>query len=324
MAETAKDFCVVGLGGHARNKLIPALLSGGQNVVAVVTGGRDAAGTEATIFSSLSDAVVALPRQTVFLVATPPALHAAQTRMIVESGHDAVLEKPAFVTRRDAEEILALCADRGCVVLEAFMYRYTRLYDRLLRTWSADAGKIVALEFSFLIPERQDDATFRSGADIGSSVVFDIGCYPVSLLGDLGLGDIALSVRQVHAAGDLSRERVHVTGAGGGLTVDIKVGMAPAYENWARLVYRDGSKVTFQPFFYGRPGDRSVIAERAGRAATETLHDHNAFESMLGAARAEWAANQPRRTVQMIAAAEKLEGLGRELLAQRQGGSARR
>lgn len=320
MAEERKDFCVVGLGGHARNKLIPALLAAGQGIAGVVTSGTDAAGTGAPVFSTLDAALAALPRKVVFLLATPPRLHFPQAKAVLESGRAVVVEKPAFVTRAETSEVLALSARTKGLVLEAFMHRYTRLYAELLATWAHDSHNIVAIETRFLIPETAGTATFRGQTDIGSSIVFDIGCYPVSLLADLGLGHVGLGIVEAHAAGDLGRERLRIAGSDGALTVDIGIGMAGAYENWVRFVYRDGTTKTFRPFFFGRPGEKSIVTIRDGEETVETFADANAFEIMLGLARTTWA--QDSHTAGMVDVAEKLEDLGRELLLLRERSAA--
>jgi hypothetical protein len=315
MAEV-KSFCVVGLGPHARNKLIPALIASGQHVAGVVTSGSDAAGTDARICKSLPEALAALPSGTVFLLATPPALHAEQAKLVLEAGRDVIVEKPAFVTRAEAEEVLALAAQSGRILLEAFMQRHAHLYARALEIWAANRAEIAAIETNFLIPETSGGTSFRSQPDIASSIVFDIGCYPLALLADLGLLETTLTVAEIHAAGDLGRERIHIAGDG----IDIRFGMAAAYDNSLRFLYRDGTRVEFRPFYFGRAGERTIARSPAG--TVETLNEGSAFEAMLGAPRTAWAERQNAAAIVSVTA--KLEQLGQELLNARKSSSLRR
>lgn len=296
-----EKVCVVGLGAHARTKLIPALEVNGQEIAAVVS---SQTGDPWRRFARLEDAVVALPKDVVFLVASPPAVHAAQARTILDSGHDLILEKPAFATEADTAELCALAQARGAVLLEAFMYRYTDAYARLLDHWRA--GGIAALESKFLIPDVRG-GTFREGQDIASSSLFDIGCYPISLLTDLGL-DPKLELSEIHHAGIIDHERLRLQNASGPVAIDIEIGRGGAYENWVRLTGRDGAVFQLAPFFYGRKGDKTLSG-----AQSEVFADANAFERMFSLGRAELLAGQPARFARMIAAAAALEALGRDL-----------
>src|SRR6516162_9613300 len=120
-------FCVIGLGNHARTKLIPALTANKQQVVGVVT---SQSYTGAPNFRCLEEALSILPSDTVFVISTPPAMHFEQALLVTKAGFDLILEKPAFVTRRDALEIVAESTRGGTVLAEGFMHRYTELYRR--------------------------------------------------------------------------------------------------------------------------------------------------------------------------------------------------
>src|SRR6266704_2161033 len=129
MNDQFRNFCMVGVGGHARTKLIPAIEANGQMVTAVVSSQPAQNFPDMRVFPRLEEAVGKLQRGTTFFIATPPALHFAQAKLALQGGFDLFLEKPAFVTRRDAEEAVSLCTGTPVVLAEAFMHRYTRLYS---------------------------------------------------------------------------------------------------------------------------------------------------------------------------------------------------
>ena len=79
------------------------------------------------------------------------------------------------------------------------MHRHTGLYHRLLTSWREEGAAIVAIDAAFLIPE-MPAGTFRQRADIACSSLYDIGCYAISLLADLGLPLQALKLKQEIAA----------------------------------------------------------------------------------------------------------------------------
>lgn len=305
-------FCVVGLGAHARTKILPALAAVGGRLSGVVTSSPDTAGAEHG-FTSLEAALRALPRETVYFVATPPALHAGQAARILSAGSDVLLEKPAFVTLHDARRVTALAGPAGPVLVEAFMYRHTLLFQRLLAFWRENKDGVRTISLRFLIP-RMLPGTFRSGMEIADSSLFDIGSYPLSLLQALQIDATALALTRVEHAGQPERERLEITGASGGRDVFIEAGIGPAYVNEVRLGLEDRS-ICFTPLFYGRPGTRSITMETAEGLSSEPLEDGNAFEAMFAVPRSQWLETQLERNQAMVYQAARLETLGNELFS---------
>jgi hypothetical protein len=301
--------CIVGLGQHALLKLIPALQAGGQQIVAVVTSQEIVAIPGAVRFAKLEDAVAGLPRDIVFVIASPPAAHYAQAKTILASGHDVFLEKPAFVTTAELDEVAALCARNDAVLLEGFMYRYTQTHARLLDYWQAHRSDIIALRCNFLIPDKRP-GTFRDGLDVGSSILFDIGCYPISLLFDLGLDHAQMRVVEGTGLGIPDRENLGIEGLAGQVRIRFQIGMGTPYENWAELVRRNGEAIRIQPFFYGRPGDKNVTIG----LDTETITDASGFEGMFALTRDALRADQPARHAAMRGTTAILEELGQDLV----------
>jgi predicted dehydrogenase len=308
-----RKFCIVGVGGHARTKLIPAIQANGQQLDAVVSSQPAKNFPDAAIFPRLEEAIAKLPRDTTFLVATPPVLHFEQAKLILQNGFDLFLEKPAFVSRREAEQVVLICERQPVVLVEAFMHRYTRLYSELLAVWATSRERVRRIELTFLIPI-MPAGTFRSETQITSSGLFDIGCYPISLLADIGLGEASLAVSQVRFAGNPDKMRIGITGSAGEVAIAIDIGVGDAYANSVCLHLDDGEAIYFAPLFYGRKADRSISRSRGGDTQTRTFPDEDAFEVMLARPRDAWRRDQAGRSAQMIGVAGRLEQLAQEVL----------
>jgi predicted dehydrogenase len=308
-----QKFCIVGVGGHARTKLIPAIEANGQQLAAVVSSQPAKNFPDAAVFLRLEEAVEKLPRDTAFFIATPPAQHFEQARLVLQGGFDLFLEKPAFVNRGDAEQVLSVCGDNSAVLVEAFMHRYTQLYSELLEIWASSRGRVRRIAIDFLIPA-MPAGTFRSDGHIVSSALFDIGCYPVSLLADLGLGSAKLDVSQLRFPANPDKMRIGITGSAGDIAIAIDIGVGEAYANSVCL-HLDDETICFAPFFFGRKADRSITTCSHGDTTTRTLYDENAFEAMLARPREAWLHDQAERSTQMIAVAGRLEELARSVLA---------
>ncbi|MBL0968880.1 MAG: Gfo/Idh/MocA family oxidoreductase [Brevundimonas sp.] len=303
-----RSFCVVGLGNHARTKLIPALIANGQSVVGLVSrrGAEDL--PDAPVFPDVGAAHASLPVGTVFVIASPPMAHFGQVAPLLSEGRDVIVEKPAFISRDEVERAGEAAARSGSVLVEAFMQRHTNLHGELVRMWR-EGEPVRRIEIEFLIPEMPTVGTFRHGSDIAASSLYDMGCYPLSLLTDLGVPLEQLEVRQVDHAGDPARESVCVGGRLADVEVDIRIGVGPVYANKVVLETRNGDRAGFSPFFYGRAGDRRIESG----ATSRLLPEGNAFEAMFAVERSAWLSDQPARIARMIEVATALERLGGSL-----------
>jgi predicted dehydrogenase len=298
------------MGAHARTKLIPALAENGQELTGVVTT-RPAAAPEGVLaFADLHSALSELPADTVFLVATPPSVHFDQVQQILTSGRDVIVEKPAFVTRDEASQMAALAEKYGGVLVEAFMHHHTALYRRLVEFWNSGRDEVGSIEIDFLIPAVPTD-TFRQSHKLAASLLYDVGCYAVALMADLGLPLEALRLTEVENAGLAERESYRLEARAAGRTVVARIGIGAEYRNQVALHMVDGTTASFRPFFYGRSGEKIVEGFPAGEA--ERFEDANAFEAMLAVPRSAWVVNQPDRLARMVAVTGCLEVLGSSL-----------
>lgn len=308
-------FCIVGFGGHARTKLVPAIQQIGGEVAGVVS--RQAA-LEAgcRLFGSLDEALAELPREVLFVIASPPDAHYRQVREVLAAGHDVLVEKPAFLTGVDASEAGRLANQKNQILIEGFMHRWTRLYARFLADWQSFGDHATNLQVTFHVPSLPE-GTFRTLDDVASSSLYDIGCYPVSLLDDLGftLDQIGFFARETGAGHDRFTFGSHVTPC----RVSCSVGTSDSYSNEVTVTLRDGETVTYRPFFYGRPGEREVESAVRGQATSALLDEGNAFEEMLNSSRPVLLDGQQQRVDGMVRVSACLERLASEWLSRAPG-----
>ena len=71
------------------------------------------------------------------------------------------------------------------ILIELFVYKLSKTYEKFLQFWFINLKNITNIDINFLIPEIPKN-TFRSSKKIQNSSLYDIGCYPISLLVDLG------------------------------------------------------------------------------------------------------------------------------------------
>jgi Oxidoreductase family, NAD-binding Rossmann fold len=300
---------MVGLGNHARTKLIPAIEANGQTLVALVTRQPLGSPPNVPVFAELQLALSALPKDTAIVIASPPILHYPQALVAVNAGFDVIVEKPAFVTAAEVREISEICSARGIVLIEAFMQRYTRLYCRILDFIKSNS--VCRLDLAFIIPALPT-GTFRDRNALDSSGLYDMGCYILSMLSDLDLNMDNLHIVGVENAGT-AQESVDLAGTLDGIALTARIGVGPHYRNCATVVLANGLQTEFYPVFYGRAGARHI--------GDETFYDGNAFEAMFSIPREQWRADQDLRLARIATVTAKLETLGAQLLLLRSSAS---
>lgn len=296
-------FCVVGVGGHAQTKLIPAIEANGQTIAALVSGKLPEDLPCSNVFGSLKDALAALDRDVAIVIASPPSAHFHQTVAAIDAGFDVIVEKPAFLTAKEASDVIARCAVSGSILVESFMQRHTDLYSRIIDYCASN--QVVALDVAFVIPS-MPPGTFRSGKEVGASVLYDIGCYVLALFDDLGLDMSGLNLVGVRNAGTMT-ELLQLSGILGGIEVNARIGVDSHYQNCASVRLGTGSVTNFHPLFYGRKGIKAI--------GDTLIEDGNAFEVMFQIPRERWLDNQQARFKSINAVTTKLELLGIQLAA---------
>ncbi len=124
--------------------------------------------------------LLADPEVDAVYVPLPNHLHHEWTLAAAMAGKHVLCEKPLAMDAVQAEEMVAVCAAEGVLLMEAFMYRLHPTWERV-RSLVADGsiGDLVAMHtvFSYF---NDDPTDIRNQADLGGGALMDIGCYPVN------------------------------------------------------------------------------------------------------------------------------------------------
>lgn len=312
MSAAWSRFCVVGLGKHAQTKIIPAISRNGQELAGVVTSKSRPPHLGAPAFAHLEAALTALPDDTAFIIASPPTAHFDQARTVLSSGRDVIVEKPPFITRREAESALQIASQTGALLVEGFMNRYTRTHRHFIAACRNETP--VAIRCAFTIP-KAPAGTFRSNSAIGSSNLYDVGSYFLAALLDLELPLDTLNLVLVENAGTPDREKLTLHGMLQGIQVEATIGVDRAYANRLELRWADGRSTAYEPFFFGREADRTVVHAGPFGTCGEIIHDVDAFAAMFAIAPAIWREDARERAHRTLALATGLERLGEDLAA---------
>lgn len=306
--------CLVGLGGHAKTKLAPALEESGWRISAVVSSTVAKFG-DATVYRCLDAALDILSRDTLFVVASPPAVHFKQVVSILKGGFDVMVEKPAFLDAADVEIVRQIADRRSLMLVEMFMYLESEIVMQALDLLVTEQTRIRRVSMNFTLPSLPS-GTFRTSAGLANSLLADVGCYPLSFLARAGLPLDVLQAGYGPAAAS-GLPAYSIGGEIAGLQIAAQVGGADSYANCLRFEFGDGSAWTVEPFFFGRPGPRTVRREMADTtpptAASAVLNESNAFVRMFSHPRSHWISTQNARLSEMSRVADALSRFGQSL-----------
>jgi predicted dehydrogenase len=115
----------------------------------------------------------------------PNSLHKEWVMRCAEHGKHILCEKPVALNATEGREMFEACRANGVRLMEAFMYRYSPKIAKVQELLAGGViGEIrsVSASFSFML-DREDD--FRWNPQQGGGALYDVGCYPINLLGML-------------------------------------------------------------------------------------------------------------------------------------------
>ncbi len=168
-------------------KVIPAMQRAARcEVVAIASrDGERAAAAAAGLGIARShdtyEALLADPGVDAVYIPLPNHLHATWAIAAIHAGKHVLCEKPLAVTADDAQRMVDAAADRGVVLMEAFMYRLHPSWVAVREiVQSGRIGRLAAVQswFSFY---NDDPANIRNIRAFGGGALYDIGCYNVNL-----------------------------------------------------------------------------------------------------------------------------------------------
>ncbi|USN98477.1 MAG: Gfo/Idh/MocA family oxidoreductase [Phycisphaeraceae bacterium] len=121
-------------------------------------------------------------------VTLPNNDHPVWSEKLLKAGKHVLCEKPLCWTRAEAERLFTLAADRGLVLVEAFMYVHSPLTAeavRLARTSDSPIGSLRRIEARFDISIEDGHkagakSNVRYSRALAGGSVMDLGCYPLS------------------------------------------------------------------------------------------------------------------------------------------------
>lgn len=186
----------LGYGGVARNQMRPAVEACKRlNLYAIASASQqkieDFSGILYQDYQSLLDD----PQVDIIYIALPNTLHAGYVLACLQKGKHVICEKPLAMREEEVDAIMQVSLKTGCKVMEGFMYRYMdrmQILQKLLE--EKVIGELTLIQSSFF-SLRERLKGIRANPSLGGGSLWDLGCYPISLISFLTGGENPLTVQ---------------------------------------------------------------------------------------------------------------------------------
>lgn len=126
------------------------------------------------------EALLADPKIEAVYIPLPNHMHLEWIRKSADAGKHVLCEKPLGLSADEAAEARDYCAQKGVLLMEAFMYRFHPQWQRARELVAiGEIGAIHTIHATFSY--RNDDPdNIRNQLTAGGGAILDIGCYAVS------------------------------------------------------------------------------------------------------------------------------------------------
>jgi predicted dehydrogenase len=258
---------IVGTANIARGQFLPGLRAAGGAAAAVA--GRDLGRAQAWAEQNGVDravqgyqALIDDPDIDALYIPLPNSLHAGWTATALRAGKPVLCEKPLCGTLAEAEQVLAVAAETGTPLWEAFVFPFHAQFTATAKLLADGAiGELLEIQSGFHFMVR-NPANIRLIRDLDGGALNDVGCYPVRIALELfGAGHTDAWATAVWGGQDVDVDTQGSLGFPGGRRLLLTCGMRRAYDTFTRLLGTAGQIQLTNPFHPGQGDSYTVLAD---------------------------------------------------------------
>jgi predicted dehydrogenase len=233
--------------GYIADLFATDLVANGFTVTAVGSRRQETADAFASKFQiptahSSYSALVEDPNVDVVYVASPHPMHYEDTKLVLNAGKHALVEKVFTVNAAEARELVELAASKKLVILEAMWTRWlphmVRIREIIAAGTLGDVRTVIADHDQHL----PLDPKHRINApELGGGALLDLGIYPVSFAWDVfGAPSSIAAISSPVASTGVDRQTAIMFGYEGGQQALLHCALDTAGPNRAAIIGTDG------------------------------------------------------------------------------------
>lgn len=126
----------------------------------------------------------------------PNNLHGKWIKEAAKKGKHILCEKPIVSSEEELKEVLDVCNENGVILMEAFAYLHSPIIKEIKQVIdSGEIGEVVFMETTFIVP-KLDESNIRMNRALLGGGLYDLGCYPISLILTL-IGEEPIDVKAI-------------------------------------------------------------------------------------------------------------------------------
>ena len=303
--------CLVGLGMHAKTKLLPSLLKiYDEHNISLVSSSFPPSECNLRVYVRLEDSFEDSDKNTLYIISSPPQAHLIQARQILNAGFDVMVEKPCLLNLFELKKLISLSKSKKKLLIEMMMYFENNATNYLVDFIQKNINSVLKISSTFTIPSIPK-GTFRNEQDLNSSLLGDIGCYPLSFLAHINKLPDFMNAKKVLLEND--RYIFGLKASSHESKIDIKIGHDSIYQNNIIVEFNNKTKIKVSPFYYGRPGKKIINISYPQKIIEKELIEINAYEKMFAKTRDKWLKDESKRFSIMLRVTDLIERIAYDL-----------
>jgi hypothetical protein len=238
-----KKICIIGYGSHIKKTIIPSLNIKSKNIKIVTKKKLN----DFETFSNIQLALKKLSKDYIFFNSTPPKFHYSVSKLVLLSGFNIIIEKPICLSVSQFRELRNIAVKKKLIMFENMMYFYSKQFQLLKKI--LNKNNIDEVNINFSIPSF-NKKSFRKKNNLSSSILFDIGCYPFSLISYFGFNNKIYTIDY-----ELKRKKlssINIFFISKKIKFNILIAIYKPYKNFVKIIYKNNMVYHLNHFFYGK------------------------------------------------------------------------
>jgi len=178
------NIAVWTVGEHARRNILPAInKSESVHLIGMFTRNIDLLISQSKqydchAYNNSNELLVDSNVQAVY-IGSPNAMHYEQVKQCLLNNKHVIVEKSAFSSLEETQEIVDLAKSKSLAIIEAFMFLYHRQFSDLKELIRSEKyGKMIFVESSFGFPHLSKD-DIRYSKELSGGALNDAGAYTI-------------------------------------------------------------------------------------------------------------------------------------------------
>ena len=272
------NYCIVGYGNHASSKILPSLLKLNNKIIYIVSKKNIKYHKRIKKFDDIEKALKQININTIFILSTPTHTHYLIAKKILKKNFNVLIEKPIFIYSYQYKNLIKII--RNSYFRECFMYKYNLIYLKFKKIYFENQKKINQININFLIPPLKYKS-FRDAHNNYPMIIYDIGCYVVSLINELNINLIKYKILNIKNKNVKNKENIQILFITKNFNITASIGFHKIYQNNILLNFNKNKQIIFDRVFYGKKISKKIIYKSNNLIKTQIVNDINSFKNMF-------------------------------------------